>query len=178
MKKKNNSWSHFLQKIRFKYKITVLNENTLEESWHVRLSRFSVFLLASLFTFITFLTLTLLIVFTPIRYYLPGYIGSGDRTAIIGEAMKIDSLLQEMSLHTAYLDMLKSIISGEIRNDSLPSLDSITLKERAEVLMERSKAEREFVDRFEREEKFNLSALTVSENPNIFVFFKPVSGII
>ncbi len=178
MKKKKNNWSHFFQKIRFKYKITVLNENTLEESWHVRLSRFSVFLLASLFTLITFLILTLLIVFTPVKFYLPGYVGSGDRTTIINEAMQVDSLLQEMSLQATYLDVLKSIISGEILNDSLPSLDSISLKERAEVLMEISKAEREFVERYEREEKFNLSALTTTDNPNVLVFFKPTSGII
>ncbi len=176
--KKSNKWSHYLQKIRFKYKITILNENTLEESWHVRLSRFSVFLYASLFLMITFSILTALIVLTPMKFYLPGYNSSGDRSAIIGEAMLVDSLLKQMDLQEKYLEVLKSIINGEIKKDSLPSLDSISLKERAELLVEKSKAEKEFVEKYERDEKYNLSSLINPENENVFVFFKPVTGVI
>lgn len=176
--KKNRKWSHYLQKLRFKYKITVLNENTLEESWHIRLSRFSVFLYTSLFMLITFVILTALIVLTPFKFYLPGYNSSGDRSAIIGEAMHVDSLLKQMDLQEKYLEVLKSIITGEIRKDSLPPLDSISLKERAELLIEKSKAEKEFVENYERDEKYNLSTLINPENKNVFVFFKPVSGVI
>jgi murein DD-endopeptidase MepM/ murein hydrolase activator NlpD len=176
--KKSKKWSHYLQKVRFKYKITVLNENTLEESWHVRLSRFSVFLYTSLFLLITFSILTALIVLTPMRFYLPGYNSTGDRSAIISEAMHVDSLVKQMDLQEKYLEVLKSIITGEIKKDSLPSLDSISLKERAELLVEKSKAEKEFVENYERDEKYNLSSIINPENKNVFVFFKPVTGVI
>ncbi len=73
MKKKGSKFKSFLQKIRFQYRVSVLNENTLEESWHVRLSRFSVFMFASTFVLLTFILLTILIFTTPIRHYLPGY---------------------------------------------------------------------------------------------------------
>ena len=43
MGKKANGKS-FLQRMRFKYKIAILNENTLEEVWRARLSKMSVFL--------------------------------------------------------------------------------------------------------------------------------------
>jgi len=178
MKRKRHSWSHYIQKLRFKYKITILNENTLEESWHVRLSRFSVFLYASLFMLITFIILTTIIVLTPFKFYLPGFISSGDRSAIIGEAMQVDSLLKQMDLQEKYLEVLKSIISGEIHQDTLPPLDSVPLKERAELMVEKSKAEKEFVENYEREEKYNLTSLINPENEKIFVFFKPVTGVI
>lgn len=177
MKKKKSKWTQFLHKIRFKYRVTVLNENTLEESWHVRLSRFSVFVLSSMFVLITFSILTALIVFTPIKFYLPGY-SSGDREAIIGESMQVDSLLQHMELQAKYLEVLKGIISGDVPVDSISDKDSITLKERAEVLIERSKAEQEFVSRYEEEEKFSLSSLGYREIEDVFVFFKPASGVI
>lgn len=177
MKKKNSKWTQFLHKIRFKYRVTILNENTLEESWHVRLSRFSVFILSSFFVIITFSILTALIVLTPIRYYLPGYT-SGDRESIISESMQVDSLLIHMELQAKYLEVLKGIISGDMPTDSLPNKDSITLKERAEVLIERSKAEQEFVSRYEEEEKFSLSSLGYREIEDVFVFFKPTTGVI
>lgn len=177
MKKKKSEWTQFLHKIRFKYRVTVLNENTLEESWHVRLSRFSVFLLSSLFVFLTFSILTALIVLTPIKFYLPGY-SSGNRGVIIDESMQVDSLLIHMELQAKYLEVLKGIISGDMPADSLPDKDSVTLKERAEVLIERSKAEQEFVSRYEEEEKFSLSSLGYREIDDVFVFFKPTSGVI
>lgn len=178
MNRKKRSWSHFLHKIRFRYKVTVLNENTLEEFWHIRLSRISVFLYTSLFVLVTFVLLTLLIVFTPLKFYLPGYSGFGSRSEIINESMQVDSLISQMQLQATYLEVLKSIISGEIKNDTLPSLDSVTLQERAELMMEKSKAEQAFVENFEREERFSLTTLISPENPQVFVFFKPTSGII
>ena len=44
----------FLQRLRFKYKIFVLNENTLEETFHIRLSRLTVYMYIGFFTVISF----------------------------------------------------------------------------------------------------------------------------
>lgn len=178
MKKKTGKWSQFLHKMRFKYRVNVVNENTLEEAWHVRLSRFSIFMYASLLIFITFIILAALIVFTPVKYYLPGYNDSGNRSALIQESMMVDSLLQQMQLQGSYLQVVKSIITGDIHPDSLKSLDSIALKERAQILMEKSENEKEFVEEYENAEKYNLSSLGTKENENIFVFYKPVSGVV
>ena len=51
--------------MRFKYRISVLDENTLEEAWHVRLSRLSIFLYVCVFIIVTFLILAVLIYITP-----------------------------------------------------------------------------------------------------------------
>lgn len=178
MKKNKNKWKQFLQKVRFKYRVSVLNENTLEESWYVRLSRFRVFLYGSLFIFITFLILASLIIYTPLRYYLPDYGGSGDRAGVINKSMQVDSLLKQMQLQATYLEVLKGIISGEVSQDAALAADSVPLKERAEIMMEKSKNEKEFVENYEEAEKYNLSSLANREVENIYVFFKPAKGII
>jgi len=178
MKKNKSKWKQFLQKVRFKYRVSVLNENTLEESWHIRLSRFRVFLFASLFLIITFLILASLIIYTPFRYYLPEYGSSGDRAAVINNSMHVDSLLQQMNLQATYLEVLKGIISGDIKQDKNLSSDTIALKERAEIIMEKSKTEKEFVEDYEEAEKYNLSSLSSREIENIYVFFKPTKGVI
>jgi len=178
VKIRKNKWKNFLRKMRFQYRISVLNENTLEESWHVRLSRFSVFLYASFFILLTFFILASIIIFTPLKYYLPGYGSPDDRMDIISKSIQVDSLLNQMEMQSAYLDVLKGIISGDIEHDSAQVNDTIPLKERAEILMEKSKAEKEFVERYEAEEKYNLASLTPNGVERVFVFFKPTKGVI
>lgn len=178
MKKKNKKLAPFIQKMRFKYRVSILNENTLEESWHVRLSRVSVFMFGSTFTLLTFIVLTILIFTTPIRYYLPGYGDVGNRSKIMQESMLADSLVQQTELRAGYEGILKGIISGDINADTIASLDSIAMKERAHVLLEKSKKEKEYCEKFEENEKFNLASIDTKPNQDMYVFFRPTRGVI
>ena len=66
-----------LKRLRNRYRLVVMNEDTYEEVVKFRLSRLSVYIvLSSVFVLLTILTVAL-IVFTPIKYYLPG-VGYGD----------------------------------------------------------------------------------------------------
>jgi Membrane-bound metallopeptidase len=178
MKKKNSRFSRFIKKVRFKYRVSILNENTLIESWHVRLSRFSVFLYVSVFTIITFVLLTLLILNTPIRYYLPGYEDSGNRIQIIKESMRADSLQRQMNLQAIYLDVVKGVITGEFHADSLVVSDSLEQVSKMKDLIEKSKREKEFCEKFEEKEKFNLLVLNTKIDEDSYVFFRPNRGTI
>jgi len=164
--------------MRFKYRVSVLNENTLEESFHLRLSRFSVFMFVSTFFLITFILLTILIFTTPISRYLPGYGESGNRSNIIAESMRTDSLIQQVDLQQGYIAIIKGIITGKSKPDSIASLDSIALKRRAKILMEKSKRETAFVEKFEKDEKYNLASIDTKPNENMYVFFRPTRGVI
>ena len=164
--------------MRFKYRVSVLNENTLEESWHVRLSRFSVFMYGSTFAVLTFIILTILIFATPISRYLPGYGETGNRANIIKESMRADSLVQQVDLQEGYIDIIKGIITGKMSPDSIASLDSIALKQRAKILMEKSRREKNFVEKFEKEEKYNLASIDTKPTENSYVFFRPTRGVI
>jgi murein DD-endopeptidase MepM/ murein hydrolase activator NlpD len=178
MKKKTFRFNTFLQKLRFQYRVSVMNENTLEESWHIRLSRLSVMIYTSTLVLLTFITLTLLIFATPLRFYLPGYSDGGNRTSAIAESMYVDSLRKQVELQTGYLDIIRSIVKGEVKPDSIAELDSTKLKEKALEFVEKSKAEKEFVENYESEEKYNLSNITGTKNENVYVFFRPVKGVI
>ena len=178
MKKKTNRFRSFLQKLRFQYRVSVLNENTLEESWHIRLSRLSVLIYGSSLVLGTFILLTILIFTTPIKYYLPGYGDTGNRGHIISESMYADSLLRKIELQAGYMDIMRDIIKGNIKPDSLLSLDSVQLKETATDYLEKSKKEKEFIEKYEREEKYKLSTIESKTNDNMYVFFRPAKGVI
>lgn len=177
MEKKKNKLSPFIQKMRFKYRVSILNENTLEESWHVRLSRFSVIIYACSLALFTFILLTILIIATPFRYYLPGY-GESNKYENMKLMMQTDSLMNEVHLQNAYIEVIKDILSGNISTDSIGQLDSLVVKEKADQLGEKSKIEQQFVENFENDQKFNLSAIPEKSAKDIYVFFKPVKGVI
>ncbi|MDL2290094.1 M23 family metallopeptidase [Paludibacteraceae bacterium OttesenSCG-928-F17] len=169
----------FLQKLRFKYRVSVLDENTLEEAWHMRISRLHIFLYVCGFIVITFFILATLIYVTPIRYYLPGYGDEGNRETVIAESMRADSLQKHMNLQAEYLTVVKSIIRGDIQAEEIQPLDTFMIEKNNDISLEKTNSEREFVEHFEEEEKYNLSTLDIRTNGNTaYVFFRPVRGII
>ena len=61
-----------LQRLRNRYRLVVMNDDTYEEVVTFRLSRMSVYIvLSTIFVLLTGLTVAL-IVFTPLKYYIPG----------------------------------------------------------------------------------------------------------
>lgn len=167
-----------MQRMRFKYRVSITNENTLEETWYTRLSRFSVLIFVTAFFLTTFIILTLIIFITPLRFYLPGFQDSGNRIAMIQQTMRLDSLDKEIRLRDAYLVVLKDNMLGASHTDTVKPLDSIELKERATVVMEKTKREEEFVRKYEETEKYNLGAITPTTSEKMYVFFRPVSGVV
>lgn len=168
----------FLEKIKFKYKVSILNENTLEETFHIRLSRLNVFLATCSFIAICFIINSLLIIKTPLKQFLPGYENSIVRAEFIQNAITVDSLYNEVQKQNSYIKVMQSIIAGDIKVEKVVPLDSLALKKREAVLMTKSEKEKEFCEEFEQEEQYNLSILSSPKQEKTVVFFRPAKGII
>ena len=175
---KNANRLNFFQKIKMKYKVSVLNENTLEEVFHLRMSAQRFF-----FTFL-FILLTVLVLFstliltTPLRQLLPDNISSDIRKEAVKNALIIDSLTEEVSFRQAYINTFRDLVTGDIViKDSLLNSDSIIAKQRDELLLEKSMIEKEFCEEFEEEERYKISAtVNNTSHTNNLVFFKPTIG--
>src|ERR1700704_5448478 len=62
-----------LKRLRNRYRLVVMNDDTYEEVVTFKLSRLSVYIvLSTIFVLLVGLTVAL-IVFTPLKYYIPGY---------------------------------------------------------------------------------------------------------
>ena len=82
MPKKKRSKA-FWNNIKFKYKLTIINENTLEEVVGLRVSKLNgLSVLLSVLTFL-FVIAAVIITFTPLRNYLPGYMDSEGRAHVV-----------------------------------------------------------------------------------------------
>lgn len=176
--KKRKHQKSFWHRIRFKYKLSFFNEATLEEVWSFRLSQLSAFVVMAVFAFFLIAVTSFIIIITPIRNYLPGYLDVEVRKEIVQNALKADSLERMIAVQTLYLKNVAGILSGTMPLDSIRTIDSLAHAD-ANYEIPRGKVESDFVKKFEEEEKYNLTVLTPSEiiSDNIF-FYKPVSGVI
>ena len=151
MPKKKRSKA-FWNNIKFKYKLTIINENTLEEVVGIRVSKLNgLSVLLSVLT-ILFLIAAIIIAFTPLRNYLPGYMNSEVRNQIVANALRVDSLQQLVERQNLYIMNIQDIFSGKVRVDSVQSMDTLTTL-RKDSLMERTKREEEFRRQYEEAEK-------------------------
>lgn len=114
-----------LKRLRNRYRLVVMNEDTYEEVVKFRLSRLSVYVaLSSIFVLLTFLTVSL-IVFTPIKYYLPG-VGYGDAKQVReykNLKIRTDSMEVALKFRQQYMDDLKKVLQG-----TAPKLDTNKLE--------------------------------------------------
>ena len=142
MPKKKRSKA-FWNNIKFKYKLTIINENTLEEVVELRVSKLNGLpVLLSVLTFL-FVIAAVIITFTPLRNYLPGYMNSELRTQVVTNALRADSLEEALARQNHYIMNIRDILSGEVKADTVKSIDSLA-NQRAEELMERTAEEDAF----------------------------------
>lgn len=168
----------FLEKIKFKYKVSILNENTLEETFHIRLSRLNVFLATCSLIAFCFIVNSILIIKTPLKQFLPGYESSLVRAEFIQNAITVDSLYEQVQKQNHYIDVMQGVLAGDVNIEKVVPLDSLALKKREDVLMNKSDKEKEFCEEFENEEQYNLSILTTPKQEKTFVFFRPSKGLV
>lgn len=174
-KKKRNK--AFWNNIKFKYKLTIINENTLEEVVGIRVSKLNG--LSVLLTVITviFVIAATIIAFTPLRNYLPGYMNSEVRAQIVDNALKVDSLQQLVERQNLYIMNIQDIFSGKIKVDTVQSIDSLT-NMRADSLMERTQREEEFRRQYEETEKYNLTSIAEDKGVDGLIFHRPTRGML
>jgi murein DD-endopeptidase MepM/ murein hydrolase activator NlpD len=172
MKKKTAFW----ERVRFKYRLSFLNENTLEEVFSLRLSLLSGFWIVFGFTILLVLLTSIVIINTPIRNYLPGYMDSEIRQEMISNALKSDSLEQVLRLQTQYLENTIAILKGESPITEIPQPDTVSVNVES---LGKSKNLEKFIRDYEEEERYNLNVLTTSTPlPSNLLFYRPVQGII
>jgi hypothetical protein len=103
-----------LKRLQNRYRLVVMNDDTYEEVVTFKLSRLSVYIvLSTIFVLLTGLTVAL-IVFTPLRMYIPGYGDVNATTELRELKLKVDSLEEVMNNEDAYLKNVKDVLQGNV----------------------------------------------------------------
>ena len=165
-------------KLKYKYKLSVINETSYEEVLNFRLSQLHVLMALSVLAVILVTLTILLIAFTDLREFIPGYPDGNMRQMIAGNAIRVDSLEHELMKRDRFLTSLQLVLSGgdttqmlQIRNDSLKAgYDTVQFK--------LSEQESDFRAEIEEKERFNLGFGIKEQNKDYYHFFPPVEGMV
>ncbi len=105
------------KRLRSHYRLVIMNEDTFEEVVKFKLTRLGVYIvLSTIFILMVGLTASL-IIFTPLKYYLPGT-GMGNAKQIKEyRQLKIrtDSMEQALKYQDDYLKNVQKVLQGNVR---------------------------------------------------------------
>ena len=175
MSKKAKNKGKLTQKLTDKYRLVVLNENTFEERFSLKLSRLNVFVLGGLLAFLLILITTFIITFTPVKEYIPGYSSTNLKIKAAKLAFETDSLKRKLDLLNAYTKALQPILKGEIKGDFLDTIKNESQKFIIkDSLLNASKEDSLFREKIESRDRFPIQN---SNRSNVeIIFFAPLKG--
>lgn len=161
-----------------KYRLVILNEDTFEERLSYRLTRLNVFVGVSLSIILLIIATTVLIAFTPLREYIPGYSSTEVRRRTIELSYRTDSLATALQENKQYFKSIRKMLTGNVmpkgvNEDSVSAGSSINP---LTVDFSPSKADSLLRVKVAQEDKYNLLDMAVSKTD--FTLFPPVNGII
>ena len=174
-KKKNSFWNRW----RFKYRFVILNSENFEERLSFNISRLNVFLLSCVTITLLMGGTALVIAFSPLREYIPGYTSTNIRRQMVTLNHLSDSLNTELINRERYLQNIKNIIEGrDIDTNTSSSWKRMSAKE--EITVDRTPEDSLLREQVEAEEKFNFFGTTNMDNQSVenLLFFVPVKGLV
>lgn len=170
----------FFRRLKSKYRLVVMNDNTFEEKLSLKLSPLNLFILVGSTTIFLIIIVISTIAFTPLREYIPGYADVNMRKKVISLVLKADSLETELVSKDIYIKNIQNIITGKTIGkpvkqtvDSTKKYNAIDFKPSKEDLLLR--------EQIESQDQYNLSLGTENtqkNNINSFFFFTPLKGLL
>lgn len=164
---------------RDKYRLTLINDNTFKEVWKIKLTKLDFLSLSGSFIILLIILVTILISFTNLREFIPGYPDGNQRRNIVLNALLLDSLQKELEMRDRYFENMRRIVSGEEPVDFESEQDtSISYKD---LIFTRSLEDSLLRHQIEQEEQYNLAVIEEEANENSIPdlrFFTPLKGMI
>jgi len=179
--KKKIKWA---EKLRTKYRLVFMTDNTLEERFTFRLSPLKVFVALGTLTIILIFLTSILIAFTPLREYIPGYTNVGLQKKLYELQLQTDSIERDLAYKDKFIRNLRNIIDGKDLKEDVP-IPRDTLKRYGNINIKRSEEDSLLRLEVENQGKYTLYKMESMEAENLrkssigsVLFFSPLKGVI
>jgi murein DD-endopeptidase MepM/ murein hydrolase activator NlpD len=170
----------FFNKLRDKYRLVLMNDDTFEEKLSFRLTRLNVFIFFGTLVIFLVVATSYLIAFTPLKEYIPGYADFNTRKILRDLNHKADSLQMGLNRKNFYIMNLRNIIEGrEVEEQLSENAISQNFFEIGEL--RRSREDSLLRAQIESETQtinWSQDDITDTQGMSQFFFFPPVRGII
>ena len=165
-------------RLKYKYKLSVINETSYEEVFNFRLSQLHVLTALSVLAVILVVLTILLIAFTDLREFIPGYPDGNMRQMIAQNALRVDSLENELLKRDRFFKSIRLVLNGGDTTSLERSREDTAHYRNDTIRFQISEQENEFRAAIEERERFNLSLGMKEQNHDYYHFFPPVEGIV
>ncbi len=109
----NREERSLLERLRHNYRLVVMNNETFEEVGSYNLSLLNVYVMVSMIVVVVALLVGSVIVFTPVRQYIPGYGDLTSQQELQRMNRELETLEAEVEASRAYNDNIRKILVGE-----------------------------------------------------------------
>lgn len=166
------------KKLLHKYRLVILNDDTFEERLSLNLTRLNVFILGTISAIMLIVATTILIAFTPLKEYIPGYSSTTLKKKAVKLSFKTDSLQRAIDLNEKYFASIKQVLQGEVSTVQFnkDSIIQAAKQEASQVDLNPIKEDSILRQKVDKEDKYSLFE-TATSKAN-FVLFPPVNGTI
>ncbi|HKK11897.1 MAG TPA: M23 family metallopeptidase [Flavobacteriaceae bacterium] len=168
----------FAKKLLHKYRMVILNEDTFEERFAIKLTRLNVFVIVAISTIVLIACTIFIIAFTSLREYIPGYSSTALKQKATELNYKTDSLQQVVNMNQQYYESIKRVLTGDVEMVEFDK-DSIVEAAKSDTLLADlvpTKEDSLLRNQVDKEDKYNIFESAIS-NSNL-VLFPPVNGTI
>ncbi len=118
-----------LNKLKQKYRLIIINDNTYKEVWWMRLSRINVIGTIIFFQIAFTSVIILTIAYSPLKEFIPGYPDGEVNKNIVLNSIKTDSLENALNIKEQYFNNLRAIIMGRDVNNYVNNSLTDTIKD-------------------------------------------------
>lgn len=173
-----------MRRLKNKYRFVILNDKNFEEKGSFSFKGHNVLTFFSIFFVVMFVFIFLLIVFTPLKTYIPGYGDIETRKKINKLDYRADSLEQVLSRQKSYISNVKSILTGNIAPDTgnIENIDQKQEMDRKDLVVDTtSQVDTLLASNSGNRDPFSaLFERNVSGKKDVsdYAFFTPLKGIV
>jgi murein DD-endopeptidase MepM/ murein hydrolase activator NlpD len=123
------------------YRLVVINNDTLEQVGTYRLSLMNLYVLISGLVVGFTLLVVSIIIFTPLKRYIPGYGGIGSQRDMFVLEERVDSLERAITAHETYTTNIRKMLTSDVQKESDIPRDKINAVTDSNVNVEPNEAE-------------------------------------
>lgn len=162
------------EKLTFKYRFVVLNEDTFEERFSFKLNRLNAFVFGGIFSVLLISLTILFITLTPLKEYIQGYSSSEMQKETTDLVYKVDSLNQILSVNDLYIENIQQVLKGEIKRVTFNKDSVLRQFQIDEIDFAPSPVDSLFREEVEQMDRFSVFQ-QAKKNTDI-VFSSPIKG--
>lgn len=114
--KEKSRWEQWKERMKHTYRLVLMNNETFEEVGSYRLNLLNVYLLASTIIVVLAVLVYLLIAFTPLKKYIPGYNAALDHHELQLLSEEVERLESELAAQLKYTENFKKVLVGDLES--------------------------------------------------------------